>query len=513
MDVRVLVIDDSRAIREFVADTLASWDGFVTREAFDGAEGLEMIQDDPPDLILCDMEMPRLNGFQVVDALREQQIDIPIILITSHGSEAIAVEFFRKGVKDYLIKPFTADEMRAAIDRTLTEVRLRQEKEILTRDLTIANQQLQFRVEELDTLYQVGKMVTSMLARDQLLEQILEAVFHVINAEEATLMLVDDESGRLQIELHRQQVPGKVQPSPHPSIKELADEAARQADAIVSGAMLAAPLMTGDKIMGVLSVNNLGSGQPFSAHDRQLLLALVDYAAIGIENARLYERVSQADQAKSEMLSLVVQELGTPVTSIVGPVAQQLEEFICTILSNTEQVQVLLANLQAISHIETGQLCVETKPIYLVQPLRDALQATRRYITARSQHLTVKVPRDLPPVRADPAQLTQILINLLSNAYKYTPEGGRIGIVAWPQNRYVHCAVSDTGVGISPEDQQKLFAKFFRSGDPEVQKVSGAGLGLYIVKNLVELQGGEVRAESQVGKGTTIAFTIPIAVE
>jgi signal transduction histidine kinase len=213
------------------------------------------------------------------------------------------------------------------------------------------------------------------------------------------------------------------------------------------------------------------------------------------------------------MLSLVVQELGTPVTSIVGPVAQQLEEFIRAILSSTEQAQVLLANLRAISHIETGQLCVETKPMYLVQPLRDALQATQRYITARSQHLTVKAPRDLPPVRADAAQLTQILINLLGNAYKYTPKGGRIGIVVWSQNGYVHCAVSDTGVGISPEDQKKLFAKFFRSDDPEVQKVSGAGLGLYIVKNLVELQGGEVKVESQVGKGTTVVFTVPIAVE
>ncbi len=512
MDVHVLIIDDSRAIREFVVDTLASWGGFVTREALDGAEGLEMVQADLPDLILCDMEMPRLTGFQVVDALREQEVDVPIILITSHGSEAIAVEFFRKGVKDYLIKPFTADEMRAAIDRTLTEVRLRQEKETLTQDLTIANQQLQHRIEELDALYQVGKLVTSMLTRDQLLEQILEAVFHIISAEEATLMLVDEESGRLQIKLHRQQVPGEMQTSPPSDIKDLADQVARQGDAVVSGAMLAAPLKTGDKIMGVLGLSNRASGQPFSTHERQLLLALVDYAAIGIENARLYERVRLADQAKSEMLSLVVHELGTPVTSIIGPVTQELEKMIGAVLDNMEQAQMLLSNLRTISHIETGQLHVEAKPVHLVNSLRDALQATQKHITARSQQLAVRAPRDLPPVHADPARLKQVLINLLENAYKYTPPGGRIGIVTWIQNKCVHCAVSDTGIGISPEDQAKLFSKFFRSDDPQVQKVPGSGLGLYIVKNLVELQGGEVKAESQAGKGTTIVFTVPIAV-
>jgi signal transduction histidine kinase len=223
--------------------------------------------------------------------------------------------------------------------------------------------------------------------------------------------------------------------------------------------------------------------------------------------------VRQTDQAKSELLSLVVHELGTPVTAIVGPLAQQLEEFICTILSNTEQMQALVSNLRDTSHIETGQLYVEMKPVRLTDPLKDALEATQERIEARSQQLTVEVPEDLPPVHADPARLAQILINLLSNAHKYTPEGGRIRVRAWLQNDCVHCAVSDTGIGISPEDQANLFTRFSRSEDPGVQETPGAGLGLYIVKNLVELQGGEIRVESQLGSGTTFAFTVPVAVE
>jgi signal transduction histidine kinase len=100
---------------------------------------------------------------------------------------------------------------------------------------------------------------------------------------------------------------------------------------------------------------------------------------------------------------------------------------------------------------------------------------------------------------------------LLSNAHKYTPDGEHIRLKAWVQNGYVYCAVSDTGVGISPEDQEKLFTKFFRSEDAAVREKPGTGLGLCIVKNLVELQGGEIKVKSQLGKGTTFAFTVPIA--
>ena len=119
--------------------------------------------------------------------------------------------------------------------------------------------------------------------------------------------------------------------------------------------------------------------------------------------------------------------------------------------------------------------------------------------------------KDLPPVYADPARLTQILINLLSNAYKYTPKGGRIRVQASHKDGYVRCVVADTGIGISAEDQEQLFTKFFRSENPDVQERQGTGLGLCIVKNLVELQGGRIGVESELGKGTTFWFTVPEA--
>ncbi len=518
----ILVVDDSRPIREFVIETLMRQEGFVVTEATDGAEGVEMALDNSPDLILLDLEMPRLNGFQVVDMLQEHGMDIPIILITSHGSEAIAVEFFRKGVKDYLSKPFTADALYAAIERALTEVRLRRERDALTQHLKAANRQLVQRLQEMDILYRVGKSVTSLLAMDQLLERIIDAIFYTVGAEEANLMLLEEESGTLQPAIHRQRVAGHLQETGQRTAEELAANVADSGAPEVTGAMLSVPLKLGGRTIGVLGVGNRISGQPFSEHEQQLLMALADYAAIAIENARLYEEVRQANQAKSEFVSFVAHELRTPMTSIRGyadillrgmaaSLTKQQAEFVHKIRSNVVRMQILVSDLQDISRIETGHLHLDLRTVPLNQVVQDALETTQEQIKARDQKLTINLPDDLPPVRADAARLTQVLINLLSNAYKYTPNGGRIWLRAWREGSFVHCAVSDTGIGISPEDQARLFTKFFRSENPVAREKPGTGLGLCIVKKLIELQGGEISVQSELGRGTTFAFTIPLA--
>jgi len=518
----ILVVDDSRPIREFVIETLMRQEGFVVTEATDGAEGVEMALDNSPDLILLDLEMPRLNGFQVVDMLQEHGMDIPIILITSHGSEAIAVEFFRKGVKDYLSKPFTADALYAAIERALTEVRLRRERDALTQHLKAANRQLVQRLQEMDILYRVGKSVTSLLAMDQLLERIMDAIFYTVGAEEANLMLLEEESGTLQPAIHRQRVAGHLQETGQRTAEELAANVADSGAPEVTGAMLSVPLKLGGRTIGVLGVGNRISGQPFSEHEQQLLMALADYAAIAIANARLYDEVRQANQAKSEFVSFVAHELRTPMTSIRGyadillrgmaaSLTKQQAEFVHKIRSNVVRMQILVSDLQDISRIETGHLHLDLRTVPLNQVVQDALETTQEQIKARDQKLTINLPDDLPPVRADAARLTQVLINLLSNAYKYTPNGGRIWLRAWREGSFVHCAVSDTGIGISPEDQARLFTKFFRSENPVAREKPGTGLGLCIVKKLIELQGGEISVQSELGRGTTFAFTIPLA--
>ena len=522
-DVRILVIDDSLTMRENVTRILSS-ENYITQEAANGQEGLDMALENPPDMILLDLEMPKLNGLQVINALRTKDINIPIILMTSHGSEAVAVELFRKGVKNYLIKPFDPEELIYAIDQALTEVRLRRERDALTQNLIEANHELERRVRELDTLYHVGKSVTSVLPRTQLLERIIETVFYLTKAEEATILLADEETGQPQQKLHRQRIEGEIGRASLRAAKELVRRASTTGESIGAEAMYATPLKVGEKIIGVLLVGNRISGSPFSEHNQKLVLALADYAAIALENTNLYENLHEANQAKSEFVSLVAHELKQPMTAIrgyadmlikggAGPITSQQDQFIEAIRNSTERMQTLIFDLQDISRIEIGQMKLETAPTDLKSILQIASREIHAQLKNKKQKINLNLPKTLPLVQADSARLMQIITNLLSNAHKYTPEGGNIWVKAWHQDQFVHCSVADNGVGMSEEELTKLFTKFFRAEAPGMENVPGTGLGLCIVKNLIELQGGEITVSSEVGRGSVFTIILPVAVE
>jgi len=189
---RILVVDDGRENREFIIKYVLQPNEYRAQEARDGIECLEIVRRDPPDLILLDLQMPRLDGMGVLEALQRERLDIPVILMTFHGSEDIAIEVFRMGVRDYLKKPYTAEEMLNAIERSLSEVRLRREKDALTTRLMNANRELNMRIKELNTLYSIGKSVAALLDLPQLLLRIVEAAISLTNAEQARLLLIEN---------------------------------------------------------------------------------------------------------------------------------------------------------------------------------------------------------------------------------------------------------------------------------------------------------------------------------
>jgi len=203
----------------------------------------------------------------------------------------------------------------------------------------------------------------------------------------------------------------------------------------------------------------------------------------------------------------------------VGPVTEAQANFLATIRSNVERMSTLVSDLADVSRIEAGRLKLDFKPIALKEVVEEVVRSMRRQIEEKKQRLMVNVPENLPNLWADRTRLAQIITNLLSNAYKYTPSEGQIFLNAevcqneWDEGgapKVVHVWVQDTGIGIAPEDQGKIFQKFFRSEDPKTREVPGTGLGLNITKSLVEFQGGKIWFESEFRKGTTFHFTIPI---
>lgn len=230
----------------------------------------------------------------------------------------------------------------------------------------------------------------------------------------------------------------------------------------------------------------------------------------------------EVDRMKSEFVSSVSHELRTPMTSIkgyidllysgmAGPVSDEQKRFLQIVKTNADRLTLLVNDLLDISRIETGRLRLSIEAVDPVNVINTVIANHLPETVRREQKLTCAIEGLLPHVSADPARMIQILTNLVSNAIYYTPAGGTITISTEVIGGFLHIHVQDTGVGIKEEDKAKLFSRFFRADTPLVQARSGTGLGLTIVKSIVELHGGEIWFESTFGQGSRFSFCLPLA--
>ena len=302
---RTLVIDDSREVRNFVIDYVLRPQGFQIEVAVDGADGLRKALKILPDVIVMDYEMPRMTGLEVLRALREQNCEVPVILMTSHGSEQIAVEVFRLGVHDYITKPFTPEEMLQAIDRALTLTRLRHEKEALTQRIVQANQQLKRNVAELNALSEVGKSITALMQPNLLLERIVEAVLAVTRSRECSLVLVDSKTGEVRGHLHKRHTDNmrnthQLKMVTHQLSPAMVDK--RPSDLEKGNeTVLSVPLQVGQRALGTLSISK-EFNEEFTLHDDRLLHMLADYAAIAIHNMQLIHQLKLTKEREKQQI-------------------------------------------------------------------------------------------------------------------------------------------------------------------------------------------------------------------
>jgi signal transduction histidine kinase len=240
------------------------------------------------------------------------------------------------------------------------------------------------------------------------------------------------------------------------------------------------------------------------------------------ELAEAHDEAVAANKSKSEFVSVVSHELKLPMTSIKGysdlmlsGATGQLNEnqvnFLNTIRNNVNRMATLVSDLADISRIESGNLRLEPREVPVWDVIDEVVTLTRTQVTQKNQTVAVNIPDELPKAWCDRNRLAQILTNLVSNANKYTQEGGAIIVHATRQDDMIQIKVEDNGLGMTPEDQQKLFSKFFRSADDKVREAPGTGLGLSITKNLIELQGGKIWFESEFRKGTSFYFTVPVS--
>jgi signal transduction histidine kinase len=205
----------------------------------------------------------------------------------------------------------------------------------------------------------------------------------------------------------------------------------------------------------------------------------------------------------------------------VGPVNEIQANFLNTIRSNVNRMATLVSDLADVSRIEAGRLHLEFQAISIQDVLDEVIHSAQAQIDEKEHSLDKVIPGDLPKVWGDLNRLIQVMNNLVSNAIKYTPQNGQITIQSeltpnqWDPDgapEVVHISVADNGLGISKEDQEKMFQKFFRSADQNVRDLPGTGLGLNITRHLVEMQGGRIWFETELGHGSVFHYTVPVAV-
>lgn len=290
--------------------------------------------------------------------------------------------------------------------------------------------------------------------------------------------------------------------------------------------MVAIPLRVGQQKYGVLMLGTLRHHKLFAASDMPFLQILADMIALAIERARLeteaqaIREAKQAERLRAEALAILSHELRTPLGAIQGYCtallledatwsAQKQHQFLLRINEACENLETMIGELLDSSLIDAGQLTLEYQPMRLERLAREVADEMRHLSDAHE--ITLEFPGDFPLLDADPLRIKQVLRNIVHNAIKYSPEGGRVAIHGEVRPVDVVVSVSDQGIGIAPEDFIPLFEKYFRVKSPSDHPIPGTGLGLPVARSIVEAHGGRIWIESKLGQGTTIFFSLPRA--
>ena len=425
----------------------------------------------------------------------------------------------------------------------------------LFNELRARTAELTRSVEELKALGEVGQTVSSTLDLETVLTTIAARADQLSGTDGAAIYEFDEASGTFHLRVALKLEPellgvlrarptalgegvvGRVGLAREPvQIPDIVQDEAYQGPlrevALRAGnrALLAVPLLREDLLVGALVVRRRAPGR-FPEETVTLLQTFATQSVLAIQNARLFREIADksrqleaASRHKSEFLANMSHELRTPLNAILGfsevlaermfgEVNEKQAEYLQDILSSGRHLLSLINDILDLSKVEAGRLELELGRFHLPTALDNALTLVRERATRHGITLTQTVDERVGDIVADERKVKQILLNLLANAVKFTPEGGRVGLTATAADGAITIAVSDTGIGIAPEDQAAIFEEFRQVGREDARKQEGTGLGLTLAKKFVELHGGHIGVQSQVGQGSTFTFTLPVRLD
>ncbi len=593
-----------------------------------------LLQTNHPHLVILGDRIPEGSGLDLAVQLLESRPDTAIVLASDPFSDGLLLRAIHSGLSGYLYPPFETGEVLEVIQGVLE--RQRRLKQWSLRHKEDNTSALQQKVESMEALQRIGRKVTSILELDSVLTAVVDAAVELTGAEEGSLLLMDETTGELYMRAARNfredfvrtfrvpikdTLPGEVLRTGQPLLLNTATPKKIKTSYLVHTLMYV-PIQVSDRVIGVLGVDNRRSGHPFSDYHLDVVYALADYAAIAVENARLFassqvERekletlltqvqdgvvvldedarimllnqsaqaafglegrdlvgrqvqdviqhpdlleilngqkdstpyrgeitladgrvlsaqvtpisgvglavimqdityLKELDRIKSDFVSTVSHDLRSPLTAIlgyvellgrVGELNSQQEGFIQRIQVSVENITSLINDLLDLGRIESG-FDARKEIVPLAAIIRYTIESMRSQAEEKGQNLVLDIPEGLPHILGNPVRLRQMLENLVANAINYTPKDGEIRVTTRSESEQVIIAVSDTGPGIPHADQPYIFDKFYRASNipPDTP---GAGLGLAIVRSIVENHQGRIWVSSTPGQGSTFTIVLP----
>lgn len=518
---KIIVVDDETDVLDLCKRILEN-KGYQVTIAHSGREVVEYAQREHFDLLLTDIRMPGMSGLEVAQAVKQFAPNIICVTMTGFSTMDMAIEALKLGIDEFVMKPFSPDELNMAIAKALDKERLRKEN---------------VRLRSLIPLFELNKTLLGTVETDEVLRRLLDIASTETKADFARIytfsegeisshfqMEADDEAGQQQqasYQLARATFEGTSQFLFN--AQTATSEQQTFLEKLGAQFVIVTPLKSKESILGALILARTSSD--FAAGDSNFLSVLAGQASIALENAHLFSEIQKAydelkilDHMKSEFINIAAHELRTPLAILMG-YASMLEEdlagtqrdYMATIVRNSMRLTHLIDDMLSLQSLESGLVSLSREPLILLEAVEAAVDDLSLWSEEKNLSIDIDIPADFPEMVADRQKIDLIIVNLIHNAVKFTPPGGQITFKARVTGENnARISVTNTGISIPKKELTRVFERFYQVEKSLTREHGGIGLGLSIAKGMVNVCGGEIYAESEEGESTTFTFTLPL---
>ncbi len=548
-DPAILLIDDVPLILDLLQDILENRNFRVVRSET-GSNVAEILDRENIALVFCDVSLPDINGVEVLRMIKQHSPEVQVIMISGQQDFNVARQVLRERAHDYLVKPFSQEEVLESVNQGLAAYRhaINQSK---------ARIEAQRRMADLVLLKKIGETASSGSDLQELFDLILDSIVDSADVEVASLMLVEDD-GLLHIAAARglsdsiintvrvaagEGISGHVLASQEPVLISNLDHDSRF-KSHVSGqrykdqSLLSVPISVRDDIVGVINVNNKRSGESFDLEDQNLLMAIANQVALAMENFELVNSLrSQAttlertndelvrmNRARTRLVCNLSHELKTPLTSIMGYVdlsltfyeklsEEEFKEHLHLVREEGERLEKLITGMLRLFSIESEREIWRWKAFGVPWPVADSFQYYNKQMAARELITELDIEEDLPEVYGDQEKFGMAFNSLVDNAVKFKRDGGVIRVKAESRMfdglEYVYLQIFNHGYTVPLEAHSTIFNSYTQLGDIDTEKPHGVGIGLALVKVVVDRMKGDIFLEEVEDEGTSFGMLLP----